>query len=187
MKAVRRAGFLMGLLLVACGVGVSAQDKVAATIAAQPAKPAAAEPDSVSVQILSKLWLADRDGFRSYLPVVRKQTKDQWMTLMPSEANPPMSAAGTVQIECWLHTDGRVTNVVLTQPSGNKALDRAALASISGRSEQAIPYDSFPYGLSVDRVKVRFTFMYNNGAGAVTAPGNAPGNAPGPVSRQAPQ
>ena len=170
MKAVRCAVFLMGVLLVACGVAFSAQDKGAPTATPPAAKPAAPEPDTVSVQILSKLWPADRDGFRSYLPVVRKRTKDQWMTLMPADTNPPASAQGTVQIECWLHTDGRVTNVVLAQTSGNKAMDRAALASILGRSERAIPYDSFPYGLSVDRVKVRFTFVYNNGAGATAPP-----------------
>jgi TonB family protein len=184
MKAVRWVGLPMGLLLVACGLGVSAQDKGAATATQPAAKPAAPEPDRVSVQILSKLWPADRDGFRSYLPVVRKQTKDQWMKLMPAEANPPGSAAGTVQIDCWLHTNGRVTNVVLAQTSGNKALDRAAVASISGRSDQAIPYDSFPYGLSVDRVKVRFTFIYNDGSdGSNVAGGKSRLSTAAPVVR----
>jgi TonB family protein len=183
MNAVRCGGSLLTLLLVAAGVGIRAQDKGAAA-AVSAAKAPAPEPNKVSVQILSKLWPADRDGLSSYLPVVKQQTKDQWMTVMPAEANPPMLAAGTVQIDCWLHTDGRVTNVVLTQPSGNKALDRAALSAILGRGAEAVPYDSFPYGLSVDRVKVRFAFTYNNGAGAV-AP--APGKIPAPNYKQAPR
>jgi TonB family protein len=69
-----------------------------------------------------------------------------------------------VKVECWLHTDGRASNIVLSQPSGNGALDHAAMSALAGAASGASPFDSFPYGLSVDRVKVRFTFIYNHGA-----------------------
>ena len=49
--------------------------------------------------------------------------------------------------------------------SGNAALDRAAMGAITG----AAPYESFPYGIAVDQVKVRFTFRTGTGAGGSRA------------------
>jgi len=162
MRSVRYGVLLLFTAVLMAGglYFTQAQDKAAAPLA----KPAP-DPETVSVQVLTRLSPVDRQGLREYIPVLKRQTKDQWMTALPPEASPPISAAGTVQIDGSVHTDGRVTNLAITQSSGNKALDRAAWAAITGTT-----YDSFPYGLTVDQVKVRFTFVYNQGDAAAAPP-----------------
>jgi TonB family protein len=130
-------------------------------------KKAAPDPEIVTLEVVNRTMPEDRANLKGYWPAVKSRTKDQWMSVLPQEARPPLSAAGVVKIECWVHTDGRVTNMVLSQPSGKVALDHAAWAAITGSA----PYDAFPYGIGVQQVKVRFTFAYNGGAA-----GNVPGS-----------
>jgi TonB family protein len=178
MKMLRDGAWVLTLALMAGGVGlVAAQDKGSG--AAPVASAAAQAPESVSVQLLIRVWPADRAGLKQYLSVVKKQTMDQWMTMLPAEANPPESTPGVVTIEGWVHTDGRVANMAITQKSGSAALDGAALAAV-----RSATYDSFPYGLSVDRVKVSFTFNYNHGVAA--GPGSTPVHGSHPVQGAGP-
>ncbi len=166
MRFVRCAGLVLAAVLFAGGAVLcaSAQDKPAGAAVA-PAKAKTPDPETLSVQLLTRVSSADRDGLRQYLPIVKQQTKDQWLAALPPEVAPPTSAAGTVQIDASVHTDGRVTNLIFKQPSGDKALDRAARMAITGAA-----YDSFPYGLSVDQVRIRFTFVYNQGNAVPAAP-----------------
>jgi TonB family protein len=126
-----------------------------------PAANPASEPEMISVALLNRIPDVDRGNLREYWPVVEGRTKELWMQRLPRQAKPPLSDAGEVKIICWLHTDGRVTSMMLEQPSGNVALDRAAWAAITG----SVPYDAFPYGISVNQVRVRFTFTYNQESG----------------------
>lgn len=126
---------------------------------AQEAVPA---QNSITVEVAGHLFSEDQKNLQDYWPTVEKRTKDTWLSVMPTEAQPPKSEPGTVRIECVVHTDGRVTNIVLEQRSGRAALDRAASAAIT----RSAPFGPFPYGISTDHVKVRFTFLYNGGAEA---------------------
>jgi TonB family protein len=130
-------------------------------------KKAAPEPEIVTVEVVKRTTPEDQANLKGYWTGVQGRTKDRWLPVVPQEAKPPLSTPGVVKIECWVHTDGRVTNMVLAQPSGKVALDHAAWAAITGSA----PYDAFPYGIGVDQVKVRFTFTYNGGA-ANTLPGS---------------
>jgi TonB family protein len=162
------------LLLAAGGAQVGAQVVGAKNPPATPAKgpanaaPAADLADTLAVNFVSRVAPADRENLKGYLAGLQSRTKDRWMAVLPAAAKPPLSTPGEVKIVCWVHTDGRVTNIAIEQASGKAALDRAAWAAITGSS----PYGAFPYGIAVDQVKVRFTFDYN--AGAAGAPPGVP-------------
>jgi TonB family protein len=122
-------------------------------------KAPAPEPNTVSVDLAGTVPPEDRKNLKDYWPALESRTKQQWLAVLPAEARPPVSRPGTVVIEGVVHTDGRVTGMALKQPSGRPALDRAAWAAIT----RSMPYEAFPYGIAVDEVKVRFTFVYNQG------------------------
>jgi TonB family protein len=143
-----------------------------------PQENTAPDPDTVHVQLVNRIPQVDRGNLTAYWPVVASRAKDQWMQTLPAVAKPPVSMAGEVKIVAWLHTDGRVTGMALEERSGKPALDRAAWSAITG----AAPFDAFPYGISVNQVRVRFTFDYNQGAGI---PDNSP-PPPGPIVKRRP-
>jgi TonB family protein len=166
MNRIEGGVLVLGLLLAAGGAQVGAQVVGAKNPPATPAKgPATAAPapvagETLAVDFVSHVPPVDRENLKDYLVGLESRTRDRWLHGLPAAANPPLSTPGEVKIVCWVHTDGRVTNMMLEQPSGKVALDRAAWAAITGSS----PYASFPYGIAVDQVKVRFTFAYNAGA-----------------------
>lgn len=136
-----------------------AQPQAAPVAKGAPAQTSEDNPNTVEVEPVGHLFGEDQSNLKDYWATVEGRTKKSWMTVFPALAKPPRAQGGLVRIECVLHTDGRVTNMVLTQPSGKVQLDRAAWAAITRSS----PFDAFPYGISVDRVQVRFTFSYNGG------------------------
>ncbi len=150
------AGILMLGLAVVAG---AAQTARAQTAGAQKNAPAA-EAETLTVEIVSQPPREDRENLKGYWTGVESRTKERWMRALPALAKPPLSTPGVVKIDCWIHTDGRVTGMTLEQPSGQVALDRAAWAGITGSA----PYDAYPYGIAVEQVKVRFTFSYNQSA-----------------------
>jgi TonB family protein len=144
--------------------GTTADGKPAQKGKALPEEPqgaarAPSDPETLTVEVVNRIPPVDRDNLKGYWPTVEDRTKAQWMHALPTLAKPPQSVGGEVMITCWIHTDGRVTNLATEQASGKTALDRAARAAITGSA----PYDAFPYGIAVDQVRVRFTFVYNGG------------------------
>ena len=123
-------------------------------------KQAASTPNTMSVELAGQVPPEDRSNLKDYWARLQSRTNERWQQIIPAQAKPPLSTAGQVKIVCRVHTDGRVTNMALEQPSRNTALDRAAWAAITGSS----PFEAFPYGIAVEQVKVRFTFTYNGGA-----------------------
>jgi TonB family protein len=156
-------------LLLTMGAAAWGQSSAPAAAAGSPQDNAA--PETVRVQLVNRIPTVDRGNLKDYWTAVQSQTKDRWMQGLPALARPPASTAGEVKIEAWLHTDGRVTGMVLEQGSGKVALDRAAWAAITGSA----PYDAFPYGISVNQVRVRFTFLYNGGSEDNPGTGTSPG------------
>lgn len=171
-----RIGSLIFALLIIAGItsrAAGAQNPASpapATPGATPGTKPVPDPESLRVELLNQIPSVDRSNLHDYWASVESRTKDRWIQELPELAKPPVSTPGLVKIDCWLHTDGRVTNMVLEHPSGKVALDRAAWAAITG----SVPYDAFPYGISVPQVKVRFTFTYNGGVGGAP-PGALPG------------
>jgi TonB family protein len=132
-----------------------------------PDKKAAPVPESdqnsITLDVVGHLFSEDQSNLKDYWPALEKRTKDTWLGVMPAVAQPPQSMGGTVRILCVVHTDGSITDMTLEQRSGKAALDRAAWAAI----RRSAPYDAFPSGISTDKVRVRFTFLYNGGTPAV--------------------
>lgn len=132
-------------------------DKAGAQVAPQAP---ASEPNSITVDVVGHLFSEDQTNLQGYWSALEKRTQDTWQGLIPGEAQPPQSMPGTVRILCIVHTDGSVSNMQLEQRSGKTPLDRAAWAAIT----RSAPFDAFPSGISTDKVKVRFTFLYNGGS-----------------------
>lgn len=166
---------ILALALAAAAAPWSSAQKAgspAAPPAAQaPAVVQAPEPERLTVNLVNRVPDVDRSNLKAYWPVVEQRAKEQWMQILPQAAKPPLSTGGEVKILGWLHTDGRVTNLALEQRSGTAALDRAAWAAITGSA----PFDAFPYGISVNQVRVRFTFTYNEGGEGGSPANGKPG------------
>jgi TonB family protein len=159
MKGMQGVYVVLALAAIVSTAQLAGGQNPAPAPAGQTAAEPATDPETLTVQIVNGVPPVDWGNLKEYLLDLESRTKEQWMQVLPSLAKPPLSTAGTVKIVCWVHTDGRATNMMLEQPSGKMALDRAAWAGITGSA----PYAAFPYGISVDRVRVRFTFVYNQG------------------------
>lgn len=161
MKLLCGKALVLGITMVlgAAPIAWSQQDAPADKSAPQAPQ---SDQNSITVDVVGHLFSEDQTNLQDYWPALEKRTNDRWTSLMPAQAQPPQSVAATVRILCVVHTDGTVSNMSLEQRSGKPALDRAAWAAIAGSA----PYDSFPSGISADKVKVRFTFLYNGGAAA---------------------
>ncbi len=177
MKLIVARALALGTIMLtgAAHLGWSQQNPPAPQTAAPPA----AEPDqnSMTLAVVGRLFSEDQANLKDYWPALEKRTKDTWQGIMPAVAQPPQSVGGTVRIVCVVHTDGSVTDMTLEQRSGKAALDRAALAAI----RQSAPFDAFPSGISTDKVRVRFTFLYNGGT--TVAPPVDGVKKPGPRTR----
>ena len=136
-----------------------------------PQEKPAPDPETITVQVVNRIPQVDRSNLKSYWTDVEGRTKDRWM-----QSKAAASASGEVKLVGWMHTDGRVTGLAMEQSSGNAALDRAARAAVTG----SVPYDAFPYGISVNQVRVRFTFTSNEGDSGPAANGNPAGNGKSP-------
>jgi len=173
MKRMRGGMLVLGLLLAVGGVQVAGAQKAPPTPPKGPANtaPAPDTAETLGVEFVNHVPSEDRENLKGYLTGLASRTRDRWMAVLPAASRPPLSTPGEVKIVCWVHTDGRVTNMAIEQASGKVALDRAAWAAITGSA----PYGAFPYGIAVDQVKVRFTFDYNGGAaGAQAGPNQKP-------------
>ena len=170
MKRLRVGSLVFALAVLAAAVPAAlAQNPPAPAAGAPEAKEAPPEPAILKVEVANRIPPVDKGNLQSYWADVESQIKGQWMQVLPAAAKPPASTPGTVKYLAWVHTDGRVTGVVLEQPSGNAALDRAARAALTASA----PLEAFPYGISVQQVKARFIFIYNGGA--VPGPDDRPG------------
>lgn len=151
------------ILFFAVAIALPALPAAMAQNAAPLAAASAQEPPDpavLTVEVANKIPPVDKSNLQSYWADVQNQVHGLWLQALPAAALPPQSTPGTVKILDWVHTDGRVTGMILEQPSGKVALDRAAWAAITG----SVPLASFPYGISVQQVKARFIFTYNGGS-----------------------
>lgn len=153
----------VGLLAIAAAVGAAqlgwSQQVAPGEKPPAHTQPPAADANSLTVDVVGKLFSEDQSNLQDYWPSLEQKTKDTWLAAMPPIAQPPQSMGGTVSILCVVHTDGSVSGMSLEEKSGKVALDRAAWAAI----RRSAPFDAFPSGISTDKVKVRFTFSYNGG------------------------
>jgi TonB family protein len=85
--------------------------------------------------------LSDTRGvdFNPYLARLMRQIYQQWIPLIPEEAQPPISKQGVTQIRFTINPDGSLAAIHLDGPSGDVALDRAAWGSVNGQIFPPLP------------------------------------------------
>jgi TonB family protein len=164
MKRMQSEILALAFLAMAIGAPVGRAQNPPAPAKGTPSAGAPTDQETLVVEVVNNLPAVDRSNLKAYWAGVENRTHSKWIQALPALAKPPQSTPGMVKIDCLIHTDGRVTGMTLEQPSGKAALDRAAWAAIAGSA----PYDAYPYGISVEQVKVRFTFVYNGGSTATS-------------------
>jgi TonB family protein len=111
-----------------------------------PGKPGA------SLELLSNPTGAD---FRPYLIQVLAKVKLYWFNVWPQSAR--MGRQGRVVIQFIIDRKGFVPKLVIASGSGTDALDKGAVAGISG----AQPFPQFPTGFTGEQIRLQLNFVYN--------------------------
>lgn len=94
----------------------------------------------------------------SYLSkFVLPRVRENWYSVIPPVAMPPLLRQGCVVIEFDILKDGSVSGMKYVNSSGDVALDRAAFGGVAGSS----PLPSLPKEFSGEKVRLRFNFVYN--------------------------
>jgi len=95
--------------------------------------------------------------FGPYLKRALDNIRENWYTLIPEEARPPLMKSGKVSIDFAILKDGSVAGMQLVTPSGDVALDRAAWGGITGSN----PFEPLPQEFHGQYLKLRIHFFYN--------------------------
>ncbi len=93
--------------------------------------------------------------FRPYLLQVLQTVRRNWFAVYPESAK--LGQRGTVNITFSIEPSGTIAKAVITSPSGVRALDQAAVASLSASN----PLTPLPSEFHGNRIILRFTFSYN--------------------------
>ncbi len=101
--------------------------------------------------------LSDPKGvdFKPYLLQVLQTVRRNWFAVYPESAK--LGQRGKVAIQFAIGANGRINKVVISTESGARALDRAAVASLSASD----PLPPLPSEFHGDRIVLQFTFLYN--------------------------
>jgi TonB family protein len=101
--------------------------------------------------------LSDPGGvdFKSYLVQVLAAVRRSWFSVLPESAR--FGRSGRVIIQFAVNRSGQVPKLVIYLPSGTDALDRAAVAGVSG----AVPFPPLPAGFKGQDVRLQLVFSYN--------------------------
>ncbi len=103
--------------------------------------------------------LSDTMGvdFSSYLQRVLVAVRENWYSLIPEVARPPLMKRGKVSIEFAILKNGQVAGLRIVGPSGDISLDRAAYGGISASN----PFQPLPNEFKGEYLALRFHFYYN--------------------------
>jgi TonB family protein len=101
--------------------------------------------------------LSDAQGvdFKPYLIQVLASVRRNWMAIIPESAR--MGRRGRVLIQFIIDRQGAVPKLVIADPSGTEALDRAAVAGISA----SYPFPPLPRDYKGDQIRLQLAFSYN--------------------------
>jgi TonB family protein len=101
--------------------------------------------------------LSDPAGvdFKPYLIQILSTIRRNWLAVLPESAR--LGRRGKVQIQFAVDRTGAIPKLVIAQPSGTEAFDRAAVAGISASN----PLPPLPREFRGEQVRLQFTFLYN--------------------------
>jgi outer membrane biosynthesis protein TonB len=95
--------------------------------------------------------------FGPYMTRIVQIVKQNWYTLMPPSVYPPTFKQGKLALEFVIMKDGSVQGLVRDTTSGDVALDRAAMASITAST----PFPPLPREFPGKLLGLRFYYFYN--------------------------
>jgi TonB family protein len=93
--------------------------------------------------------------FRPYLARILALVRRNWLTVIPASAR--LGNRGIVTVQFIVDHNGQVPKLVIETPSGNEALDRAAVAGISA----SVPFPPLPSEFKGREIRLQFAFKYN--------------------------
>jgi TonB family protein len=101
--------------------------------------------------------LSDAKGvdFKPYLIQILAAVRRNWLAIYPQSAR--MGRRGRVLIQFIVDRKGGVPKLVIADPSGTEAFDRAAVAGISASD----PFPPLPADYKGDQIRLQLTFSYN--------------------------
>ncbi len=101
--------------------------------------------------------MSDPQGidFKPYLIQVLASVRRSWFSVMPESIR--FGRSGRVVIQFAVDRNGQVTKLVISEESGANALDRAAVAGVSG----AVPFPPLPAGFKGQEARLQLVFNYN--------------------------
>jgi TonB family protein len=111
-------------------------------------------------QVLGEMdVLSDTMGvdFGPYLSRVVHDVRENWYTLIPEAARPPIMKKGKVAIEFAILKDGSISGLQRVSTSGDISLDRAAWGGITACN----PFPPLPSQYGGQYLALRFYFYYN--------------------------
>lgn len=95
--------------------------------------------------------------FGPYMQRVLHDVKQNWYSIIPESAMPPLLKKGKVTIEFAILKNGQIAGLRYLSGSGDVALDRAAYGGITASD----PFPSLPTEFGGQYLGLRFTFYYN--------------------------
>jgi TonB family protein len=95
--------------------------------------------------------------FGPYLTRVVQIVRQNWYSLMPPSVYAPIFKQGKLSLEFVIQKNGQVDQLVLHTPSGDVALDRAAMGSIKASD----PFPPLPREFPGKLLGLRFRYFYN--------------------------
>jgi TonB family protein len=113
-----------------------------------------------AVDILSDTLGVD---FGPYLARVLQEVRKNWYNLIPEEAMSPLFKQGKLAVQFYIAKDGSVQGLKVETPSGDVALDRAALGGITASN----PFPPLPREFTGPYLALRFRFYYNPDRGEI--------------------
>jgi TonB family protein len=93
--------------------------------------------------------------FWPYLVKVLASVRRNWYAVIPESAK--LGRQGRVAIQFAIDRSGSVPKLVIANPSGAEALDRAAVASISASN----PFPPLPSNFRGGQIRLQLVFKYN--------------------------
>jgi TonB family protein len=100
--------------------------------------------------------------FGPYLTRIVQIVRQNWYSLMPPSVYPPIWKQGKLSVEFVILKDGTMSGMTIRTPSGDVALDRAALGSITASN----PFPPLPKEFPGKVLGLRFYYFYNLEPGA---------------------
>lgn len=95
--------------------------------------------------------------FGPYMQRVLHDVKQNWYSIIPESAMPPLLKKGKVTIEFVILKNGQIAGLRYVSGSGDVALDRAAYGGITAST----PFQPLPTEFGGQYLGLRFTFLYN--------------------------